>query len=417
MDDICSINNFVRCLLDSGVNPGLAALISNLLGVVLVATLPLVTVIFLIWIERKIAARVQDRLGPNRVGPFGLLQSVADALKMLTKEDITPEGADKFIYNLAPIIAFASVVLMWAIVPFTPLHIGANLSIGMLYFVAVGSIGTVKVMVAGWSSNNKYALLGAFRTIAQLLSYEVPLVLALLVPVMISGTMSMQGITETQQGMWYIFMAPVAAVIFYVANLAETGRAPFDLLEAESEIIAGYNIEYSGFKWGMFMAGEFMHAFTASLLAAVIFLGGWSGPFVHDIPVLGFIYLGLKTAVVYLFSLVLRSTVPRIRIDQLMAFNWKFLVPISVLNILVTAFLLKIVQAVGLSPSGDQATNVIANLPQTIVLLLGNVFVGFIALTIIRNYGRQQRTADASRTAAKPRQVEPEVAVGVSAAH
>src|SRR5690349_1478276 len=202
MTDICSINNFVRCLTAAGMHQDLANLISLLLGVVLVATLPLLTVILLIWVERKFAARVQDRLGPNRVGPLGLLQSVADALKMLTKEDITPAGADKFIYNLAPIIAFGVVILLWAIVPFTPLHIGADLSIGILYFVAVGSVGTVKIMVAGWSSNNKYALLGAFRTIAQLLSYEVPLVLSLLVPVMIAGTMSMQGIVWAQGGMW-----------------------------------------------------------------------------------------------------------------------------------------------------------------------------------------------------------------------
>jgi NADH-quinone oxidoreductase subunit H len=397
MQDVCSINNVLRCLLDSGLNPGLAALITNLLGVVLVATLPLITVILLIWVERKIAARVQDRLGPNRVGPFGLLQTVADALKMLTKEDITPVGADKFIYNLAPIIAFAAVVLMWAVVPFTPLHIGSDLSIGLLYFVAVGSIATVKIMVAGWSSNNKYALLGAFRTIAQLLSYEVPMVLALLIPVMLAGTMSMQGITQAQQGMWYVVMAPVAAVMFFIANLAETGRAPFDLLEAESEIIAGYNVEYSGFKWGMFMAGEFMHVFTTAVFTAVLFLGGWSGPFVHDIPVLGFVYLGLKAAVIYLFSLIIRSTVPRVRIDQLMSFNWKFLVPISVLNVLVTAFLLKVVQCLGLQPTGDNATNFIANLPQAIILLAGNLLVVAVAGWIVRSYGRSLREADEAK--------------------
>lgn len=275
MENVCSINNLVACLVQSGMNRDLANLLTSLGAAVLVATVPLITVIFLIWIERKVAARVQDRLGPNRVGPFGLLQSVADAIKMLTKEDITPTGADKFIYNLAPIIAFASVILIWAVIPFTPLHIGADLSIGILYFVAVASIGTIKIMIAGWSSNNKYALLGAFRTIAQLLSYEVPLVLALLIPVMISGSMSMQEITRQQGQMWFFFMAPVAAIMFFIANLAETGRAPFDLLEAESEIIAGYNIEYSGFKWGMFMASEFTHAFTACLLTAVVFLGGW----------------------------------------------------------------------------------------------------------------------------------------------
>ncbi len=391
MENVCSINNLAACLVQGGMNPDLANLLTTLGGVVLIATVPLVTVIFLIWIERKVAARVQDRIGPNRVGPFGLLQSVADAVKMITKEDITPQGADKFIYNLAPIIAFASVVLIWAIVPFTPLHIGADLSIGILYFVAVASIGTVKIMIAGWSSNNKYALLGAFRTIAQLLSYEVPLVLSLLIPVMISGTMSMQEMTRQQSGMWFFFMAPVAAIMFFIANLAETGRAPFDLLEAESEIIAGYNIEYSGFKWGMFMAGEFMHAFTACLLTAVVFLGGWWGPGVEQIPALGFIYLGLKTGVVYLFALILRSTVPRVRIDQLMTLNWKWLVPISVANVIMTAFLLKLVQWLGLAP---QDGTLGAALPQTIVLLAGNLVLGLVLFTYIRNIGRSQRLAD-----------------------
>lgn len=391
MENVCSINNLVACLVQSGMNRDLANLLTSLGAAVLVATVPLITVIFLIWIERKVAARVQDRLGPNRVGPFGLLQSVADAIKMLTKEDITPTGADKFIYNLAPIIAFASVILIWAVIPFTPLHIGADLSIGILYFVAVASIGTIKIMIAGWSSNNKYALLGAFRTIAQLLSYEVPLVLALLIPVMISGSMSMQEITRQQGQMWFFFMAPVAAIMFFIANLAETGRAPFDLLEAESEIIAGYNIEYSGFKWGMFMASEFTHAFTACLLTAVVFLGGWWGPGVEQIPVLGIVYIGLKTGVVYLFALILRSTVPRVRIDQLMMLNWKWLVPISVANVIVTAFLLQVIKSLGLTP---QSGDFIAALPQTLILLAGNVVLGLVVFGYIGRAGRAQRAAD-----------------------
>jgi NADH-quinone oxidoreductase subunit H len=387
MEPVCGINFLAECLINAGFTRDLANLLTTLGGVVLVATVPLVTVIFLIWTERKIAARVQDRIGPNRVGPFGLLQTVADAVKMLTKEDITPTGADKFIYNLAPIISFASVILMWAVVPFTPLHIGADLSVGALYFVAVASIGTIKVMIAGWSSNNKYALLGAFRTIAQLLSYEVPMVLSLIIPVMLAGTLSMQEIVWEQGAMWYVFMAPIAFVMFFVANLAETGRAPFDLLEAESEIIAGYNIEYSGFKWGMFMAGEFMHVFTACLFAAVLFLGGWWGPFVNEIPVLGFIYLGLKTSVIYIFSLILRSTVPRVRIDQLMAFNWRWLVPISVGVLLMTAFLLQVIKSLGLQPQGD----FISALPQTIILFLGNVVIGLIVVNAVRNRGRTLR--------------------------
>ncbi len=384
------VNTLAPCMIASGADPGFAYFLSNLLGVVLVATLPLLTVILLIWVERKFAARIQDRVGPNRVGPFGLLQSVADALKMLTKEDITPAGADKLIYNLAPIIAFAVVVLIWAVIPFTPIHVGSDLSIGILYFVAVGSIGAVKVMIAGWASNNKYALLGAFRTIALLVSYEVPLILALLLPVLLAGSMSLQDITVAQAGMWYIFKAPLALIIFFIANLAETGRAPFDLLEAESELVAGYNIEYSGFKFGMFMAGEFMHVFTVAVLAAVLFLGGWWGPGVEQVPALGFIYLGLKAMVVYLAMLLIRNTIPRLRIDQVMNFNWKFMVPLSIALILVQAFLMRIVATLGLSPV--PAGDFLANLPETVILLVGNLILLAFVMNMVRNAGRRERT-------------------------
>jgi len=263
----------------------------------------------------------------------------------------------------------------------------------VLYFVAISSIGTLAIMMAGWSSNNKYALLGAFRVVAQLVSYEVPMVLALLVPVMLAGSMSMQDITRAQIGMWFIVLAPVSALIFYISNLAETGRAPFDLIEAESELVAGYNIEYSGMKFGLFMVNEFVHAFTANLLFAVIFLGGWSGPGVEQVPFLGFVYLGIKVTLVYIPSLVLRATVPRVRIDQMMSFNWKILVPVSIVNVVVMAFLYKVVQELGLSPSPEQATDFIANLPQAILLLLGNILVLFGTATVLRNFFRRERMA------------------------
>ena len=388
------INTLVPCLVRAGWNVEVATLLSLLLGVVIVATVPLLTVILLIWIERKFAARIQDRIGPNRVGPYGLLQSVADALKMLSKEDITPTGADRVLFNLAPIITFATVVLIWAIIPFTPLHIGSDLSIGILYFVAIGSIGAVKVMIGGWSSNNKYALLGAFRTIALIVSYEVPMILALLIPVLMAGSMGMQDITRAQGGMWFIVVSPLAAIIFFVANLAETGRSPFDLLEAESELIAGYNIEYSGFKFGMFMAGEFMHVFTVAVLTAVLFLGGWWGPFVDQLPALGFIWLGLKTAVVYLFMLLIRNTVPRFRIDQVMNINWKFMVPLSILLILVQAFLLRVSVEIGLAPAPEQASDFLANVPQALLLLAGNLVLGALVMLMLHRHGRTLRAAD-----------------------
>jgi NADH-quinone oxidoreductase subunit H len=208
---------------------------------------------------------------------------------------------------------------------------------------------------------------------------------------MLAGSMSTQDITLGQLGMWYIVLAPVSALIFYIANLAEAGRAPFDLIEAESELVAGYNIEYSGMKFGLFMANEFLHAFTANLLFTVVFLGGWSGPWATQVPLLGFVWLMVKTAIVYVPSLILRATVPRVRIDQMMAFNWKFLVPVSIVNVLVMALLIKLVQITGLTPAPDQATDFIANLPQAIVLLVGNLAIAAGVVAVLRNSGRRAR--------------------------
>ena len=405
MEPVCDnlISTMSPCLVAAGWDAGLAQFVSILLGVLLVTTFPLVLVILLIWVERKVAARVQDRIGPNRVGPFGLLQNVADALKLITKEDITPAGADRLIYNAAPIIAILSVILIWGVVPFTPYNIGADLEIGILYFVAISSIGTLAIMMAGWSSNNKYALLGAFRVVAQLVSYEVPMVLALLVPVMLAGSMSMQDIAYAQLGMWFLVLTPVSAVIFYISNLAETGRAPFDLIEAESELVAGYNIEYSGMKFGLFMANEFMHAFTSNVLFAVLFLGAWAGPGVAAVPFLGFVFLMVKTALIYVPSLILRATVPRVRIDQMMAFNWKFLVPVSIINVVVMAFAIMLVNSLGLAPAPEQASDFAANLPRAIVLLLANGVVVLGALALMRGAVRKQRLLEAARSAANLR--------------
>lgn len=385
------LNNFEGCLVDGGMDSDLAGLVSISLGVVLVATFPLLITILLIWVERKFAARIQDRIGPNRVGPAGLVQPLADVVKLLGKEDITPAGADKWLYNASPVMMVMSVLLIWAVMPLTPYHYGIDLEIGVLYFIAVASIGTLAVIMAGWSSNNKYALLGAFRVVAQLISYEVPLALALLVPVMLAGSMSMVGLVEAQAGMWFVFSAPIAAFLFFISSQAETGRAPFDLIEAESELVAGYNIEYSGMKFAMFFAGEFMHVFTNGVLMAVIFTGGWQGPFAREAPLLAFIYLMAKSSFWYLLSLLMRNALPRVRIDQLMAFNWKFLVPLSVANLLLTAFLLKIVQEAGIAPSPEEATDFIANIPQTIVLFLGNVALAGVVMTMIRNMGREER--------------------------
>lgn len=395
------INTLAACMAASGTDPGVAQFIQLLLGVLLVTLGPLIVVIFLIWVERKVAARIQDRVGPNRVGPFGLIQPVADALKLITKEDITPAGADKVIYNLAPIISVVSVILIWAVIPLSPVHIGVDLSIGALWFIAVSSIATLAIMMAGWASNNKYALLGAFRVVAALVSYEVPLVFALLVPVLFAGTMSMQGIVEAQAGMWFVVFSPLAAVIFFISAQAETGRAPFDLIEAESELVAGYNIEYSGMKFGLFFAGEFLHVLTNAFIMAALFFGGWLGPFVYQVPFLGWIYITVKASVIYLFSLHLRNTLPRVRIDQMMNFNWKVLVPVSIINLVVVAFLWKVMQLLGLAATTGVSSSFVANLPAAIIMLVVNGALSLVVLQRFRNMGRGVG-GPAPRTATPP---------------
>ncbi|MEK7277453.1 MAG: NADH-quinone oxidoreductase subunit NuoH [Chloroflexota bacterium] len=311
--------------------------IQALVAILTLATVALLLPIFTIWLERKIAARFQDRLGPNRVGPYGLFQSFADVFKLLTKEDITPTGADKVVYNLAPMIMVVSVVTLWAVVPFASTMVGANLNVGVLYVVAVSGLGTIAIMMGGWSSNNKFALLGAFRAAAQLVAYEVPMIITLIIPVMLAGSMGVQDIVVAQRDVWFIVLAPLAALIFFITSIAEIGRAPFDLLEAESEIVAGFHIEYTGMKFGMWMLGEFLHAFTISVLTAVLFLGGWHGPYAEQVPVLGIVYFMLKSFAMYFMVIWIRSTFPRIRIDHLHEFNWKFLVPLSLATVVVTA--------------------------------------------------------------------------------
>lgn len=302
------------------------------IGAFVVAGLVLLVFIVQTWAERKLAARFQDRIGPNRVGPYGLLQPIADALKMVTKEDTTPANADKVAYNIAPVLSIFSVIMVWAVVPFTADWIGADINVGVLYIAAVGSFGILSVLMAGWSSNNKYALLGAFRGVAQMISYEVPLFLALLVPVLLARSMNISEIVGAQEGVlnWFALSAPIAVVIFFISSLAEVGRAPFDLLEAESEIVAGYHVEYSGMKFGLFQAGEFLHSFTAGALMGILFFGGWQGP-ADQFPLVGLIWFLLKTFVFYFAIIWSRMTFPRVRIDQIMALNWKFMVPLSLI--------------------------------------------------------------------------------------
>ena len=321
-------NQLVLWLTGLGLPEGVVRFLSFSIGAAILATSSLLFVIFLIWFERKLIGRVQDRLGPNRLGPFGLFQPFADMLKIFTKEYVTPSGVDPVPYNLAPVLAVSSVMAIWAVIPFANTIYGVDLDVGVVFVLAVGGLAQLGIILAGWGSNNKYALLGGFRALAQLLSYEIPMVITLLIPVMLAGTLSLTGMV-TAQDVPFVAVAPLAALIFFIANLAEVSRAPFDLPEADSEIVAGFNIEYSGLKFGFFYVAEFLHGFTSALLFATVFLGGWRGPLAEEIPILGFIYFAIKTSLVYLTILLVDATVPRFRIDQLLNFSWKLLTPLA----------------------------------------------------------------------------------------
>ncbi len=377
-DPVNSIAEWLRMILSSwGLSEGLITVILGVLGVVILASFVLIVDIMLVWIERKIVARFQDRFGPNRVGPYGVLQPIADVIKLLIKEDIMPNGADKFIFNIAPIIALAAVLLLWAVVPLAPTIIGADINVAVLYVVAIGSLGTLAIIMAGWASNNKYALLGAFRTVALLIAYEVPMIIALLVPVLLARSMGMQTIVAAQST-WYIFVVPLAAVILFISSIAELGRTPFDISEAESEIVAGFHIEYTGMKFGLFYAGELLHALTVSALISTLFLGGWRGPFVDQVPILGPVYLFIKSFFVYYLIMWIRYSFPRVRIDQMLGFNWKFLTPLALCLLIVVAILDKLL--VGTS----QAVYVL-------VMLGANLMIVWATVLILRKYARVER--------------------------
>ncbi len=345
-DPITFIGNWLgNLLLSWGLSQQLVTVILKFIGAGVVGAFGLGLVIFTIWLERKLYGRIQDRLGPNRVGPWGILQTVPDIIKIFTKEYITPVGADRLVYNLAPILSVSAVLLTWAVIPFAPTIVGTEVNVGVLYIVAVGSIGALGIILAGWSSNNKYSLLGAFRAVAQVVSYEVPMVLALLVPVLLGRSMGINSLVN-DQSVWYVVLAPIAALIFFTSCMAETGRAPFDLLEAESELVAGFQTEYSGLKFGMFYVGEFLHAFTISALTATLFFGGWRGPWAEQYPILGLVWFFIKTFIVYYVVVLIRISMPRLRIDQMLNFNWKFLTPLALVVLILTAIVDKAFYAV-----------------------------------------------------------------------
>jgi len=377
-DPVNLIANWLKTvLINWGVSPTWITVILSAIGVVVLASVVLVLDIFLVWVERKVVARFQDRLGPNRLGPFGLFQPIADVIKLLLKEDITPDKADKFLYNLSPVIALATVIMLWAVVPLAPTIFGSDINVGVLYIIAVGSISTLGILIAGWASNNKFALVGAFRTVAQMVSYEVPMVISILIPVILSRSMGINTIVHSQT-VWYIVLAPVAAIIFLISSQAELGRAPFDISEAESEIVAGFHIEYTGMKFGLFYAGELLHALTLGGFFATFFLGGWRGWGVETYPILGIFYFFVKAFFMYWVIMWIKYSFPRVRIDQMLNLNWKFLTPLALAALITTALLDKLFQNASYSV-------------YVLVMFLSNVILLYIAYLVVGSYARAER--------------------------
>ncbi len=385
-DPITFIANWMDGVLTGwGALPIVVTVVQYAIGITVLIVFAMVLDIVLVWVERKVVARFQDRLGPNRIGPFGLIQPFADIIKLVIKEDITPAKADKVVYNIAPVLAATSVIVLWAILPLSSKIFGVDLNVAVLYLVAAGALGTLAIIMGGWSSNNKYALIGAFRMVANMVSFEIPMVVMLLIPTILANTMSVQGITQAQSGMWFAILSPLAFVIFFISAIAELGRSPFDLIEAESELTAGFNVEYSGMKFGWFYASELLHAFTFGGFIAVLFFGGYGGffglekvlPFLNNTLIQAMVFIA-KAMFGYWAIMWVKYSMPRVRIDHMLAFNWKFLVPLSLVVLVTTAILHKVLI-------------VLPTWQYTLGMFASNVVIATATIEILRAYGRKQQ--------------------------
>ncbi|MCA9831101.1 MAG: NADH-quinone oxidoreductase subunit NuoH [Dehalococcoidia bacterium] len=338
--DLGNLSGAILDQLDKVLPYGLVYVIAILIGFIasfLIFVLP--TQLFLgVLGERKIIGRIQSRYGPNRVGPFGTLQPIADALKLIQKEALIPTAADRWVMLIAPIVFVAPAVLLFAVLPFGPNMVIADVPVSLIYFLAVSSLPVLGAFMAGWSANNKYSLYGAMRIVAMAISYEVPLVMSLLGVALLSSTLSLQGMVFWQKDvhLWMIFLQPIAFAVYFICVSAELNRTPADIAEAESEIVAGYLTEYSGMQWGLFYGMDIGYALAAAAFASTVFLGGWSMWGLEEyVP--SWLIFAVKTQLFYLLFLWTRGTLPRLRIDQLMAFAWKFLLPLALLNLLIVA--------------------------------------------------------------------------------
>lgn len=308
------------------------------LGPVIVLAGILGFVTYAILFERKILGWMQSRPGPNQLGPWGMFQTVADVLKLWMKEDTIPNNADRPLFKMAPVIAFVPSFAVIAVIPFSPSIVFADLGVGLLYFIAISGITTIGILVGGWASNNKYALIGSMRSVAQMISYEIPLVLSIVGVILAVGSLNMSDIVLKQEKMWFIVPQFLGFVVFFIAMLAELARTPFDLPEAESELVAGYFVEYSGFRFAFFMLAEYVYVFAMSALTTILFLGGWNPLFgLTFIPPI--IWFLLKVFFLVFVIIWLRGSLPRVRLDQLMQMGWKVLLPLSLVNIFLSALL------------------------------------------------------------------------------
>lgn len=337
-------SGFIFDTLKSILPDWLASIITTVISITVFFLVATVIVMSLVYLERRVIAFMQDRLGPNRLGPEGLLQPVADVLKLFAKEDIVPAKADPIVFKMATVVMVVSALLVYAVIPFGPGMIISDLNIGIIYVAAVSGLSAIGMLMAGWGSNNKYALLGAMRAAAQVISYEIPLVFSIIGVAMITGSLSTVSIVNGQSAWfgwrWNIFLQPIGFIVYFISATAELNRTPFDLMEAESEIIAGYHIEYSGMRWALFFLAEYLNSFAVAALGVTLFFGGWLGPILPP-----YVWFILKTYALFFVFYWMRGTLPRVRIDQLMGLAWRYLLPAALANLLITGIGIAVYQA------------------------------------------------------------------------
>lgn len=314
------------------------------LGLVIVLAFSQLNALFLVWLERKVAGHIQLRIGPKEVGPFGLLQTIADGIKLVGKELITPRSADQRLFPIAPVLVFMPVLVGFLVLPFGPELIIRDMNVGVLLIFAFSTFTVLAILAGGWASNNKYALLGAIRSVAQNVAYEIPLLLAVISVVIMVNSLQFSEIVKAQERVWFFFLQPVAALIYLVCATAETNRAPFDIPEAESELVAGFHTEYSGMRFGLFFLAEYTNMFIVSAVATSLFFGGWQGPLGFSFGIPGIVWFLVKTYILIFVIMWVRWTFPRLRFDQLMNLSWKVMIPLSLANLVATAIIVKFVR-------------------------------------------------------------------------